>query len=460
MVRVNLGVLVFLFGCIVILAYLAYFQRGQIDRLLEAGYVMPASGEGGGESGDFIYIDSMHPWITSDKPGTCPICGMELIKVSGEDAKKMQEAVKSGVAKVSLSPIDRLTSNAQVSRVEEITISPEIKTYGTAVAPETGFQVLTTWVEGRIEKFYVQETGVYLKKGAPLIDVYSPMLVEAQQEFLVSVRAKKKLAESGNQSLGSNTDKLIESGRRKLSLMGMTDKQIAKLESDGTVVDKVTVYARAGGIVMRLMATQGMYMMEGGEILEVANLSPIWVELNVYEQDIPRVAVGDRVELTATGLGGEVKLNGPVTLLLPEVMGESRTLMVRAEVNNPGLALRPGMFVEGKIKKRTSEKVLVVPRDSVLWSGKGAKVWIPTVDEPGTYVAKEIKAGRILGDNGEWIEVLDGLRKGQSVLSGAVFLIDSEAELMNVGAAADSAAEAGGPSEKDGGGDNPPGHVH
>ncbi len=445
MVKVNIGVLVFLLGLVVLLGLFIRHQREQIDKMLSAGFKMPEGGIGAADDGS-IYIDSMHPWITSDKPGTCPICGMELIRVSGEDARKMQEAVASGVAKVSLSPLDRIISNAQVAHVEEIELSSEVKTYGTAVAPETGFQVLTSWVEGRVEKFYVQETGVYLQKGAKLIDVYSPMLVEAQGEFLVAVKARDRLREKNLDGVSENTQKLVESGRRKLSLLGMTGAQIENLEKNGTVVDRVTVYARQGGIVMRLMTTQGMYLMEGGEILEVASLSPIWVELNVYEQDIPKVKTGDRVELTATGLGGETKLNGVIKLLLPEIMGESRTMMVRAEVPNPGLKLRPGMFVEGKILRRESESALVVPRDSVLFSGKGAKVWIPTVDEPDTYIAKDVKAGRFLGENSEWVEILDGLRKGQTVLSGAVFLIDSEAELLNVGGGGgevEAAAEGG-----------------
>lgn len=432
MVKVNIGILVFMLGLVVFLGVFARYQRGQIDQMLTAGFTLPEGGAGDADAGS-IYIDSMHPWITSDKPGTCPICGMELIRVSGEDARKMQEAVASGVAKVSLSPLDRVISNAQVAHVEELTLASEVKTYGTVVAPETGFQVLTSWVEGRIEKFYVQETGVYLQKGAKLVDIYSPMLVEAQGEFLVAVRARDRMKEKNLQSVSENTQKLVESGRRKLNLLGMTDTQIDNLEKNGTVVDRVTVYARHSGIVMRLMTTQGMYLMEGGEILEVASLSPIWVELNVYEQDIPRVQIGDHVELTATGLGGEEKVNGTIKLLLPEIMGESRTMMARAEVANPGLKLRPGMFAEGKILKRESEIVLVVPRDAVLFSGKGAKAWIPSVDDPDTYVAKEVKAGRFLGENSEWVEILEGLRKGQSVLRGAVFLIDSEAELMNVG---------------------------
>ena len=366
----------------------------------------------------------------------------------------MREAVKSGVTKVSLSPIDRLTSNAQVAHAVKYNFNPEIKTFGTIVAPETGFRVLTSWVEGRVEKFYVQETGVYLNKGAPLIDVYSPMLVEAQQEFLVSVKAKKKLGSAGYSGLSENTDKLIESGRRKLKLLGMVDKQIDLLESDGKVVDKVTIYARQGGIVMELMTTQGMYLMEGGEILEVASLSPIWAELEVYEQDISKVQIGDTVSLNVSSLGGNVVATGPVTLLLPEVDEMTRTLKIRAEVNNPGMKLRPGMFVEGRILKKTGESVLVIPRDAVLFGGKGAKVWVPTASDPNEFVSKEVKIGRTLGEKGDLLEVTEGLREGQTVIRGAVFLVDSEAELMNVSAAggSDRAGENAPQGEGGGGG--------
>lgn len=434
MVKVNIGILVFLAGCIILLGLLARHQRGQIDRLLTAGFQVPEEGE---EAGAFIYIDSMHPWITSDRPGTCPICGMELIKVSGEKARKMQEAIKSGVAKVSLSPLDRLKANVELVLVEEYELIPELPTYGALVTPENAVHHLTSWVKGRVERFYVQETGAQLGKGARLMDVYSPELVQAQEEFLISIRARDRLAEGGFSNLSENTEKLIESGRRKLDLLGMTDEQIERLETAGEVVDTITVYARRGGLVMDIFITEGMYVKEGSRILEVARLNPIWAELEIYEADIPMVAIGDRVELTAIGLGGEVKVNGPITMLLPEVTGATRTLRVRAVVPNPGMKLRPGMFVEGHVLKKEIETILVVPRDCVLFSGRGARVWVPTTEDPDQYVSRSVKVGRTLGNDGELLEIVSGLRKGQTVIKGAVFLIDSEAELMTAGGVAD-----------------------
>ncbi len=393
----------------------------------------------------------MHPWITSDKPGTCPICGMELIKVSGEKAKEMQEAITSGVTTVSLSPLDRVKANVELGNVEEFTLMPEIKTFGSFVMPENAFYRLSSYVEGRIDRLYAQEVGAYISTGAKLMEIYSPDLVAAQEEFLISVGAKKNLVEKGFTDLIEGTNRLIESGRRKLKLLGMTDAQVKLLEEDGTVVDTITVFARRSGLVNQVLMTQGEYVMEGGAVIELANLSPIWVDLEIYEPDIPKVAVGDRVALSVTALGGKVSANGTISMFLPQLTEGTRTLKVRAVIDNPGYKFRPGMYVEGRILKRESEKFLVVPRDAVLISGKGARVWVPTTDDPDVYRPLSVTIGRIVGDDSEYYEVTEGLRLGQTVIRGATFLVDSEAQMMSAGAASDAPSED---TDKDDSGDN------
>jgi len=425
MTKVNIGVLVFLLGCIVLLGLAVRKQRDQIDMLLSAGYQFP---EKAAEE-EYIYIDLMHPWVTSDHPGTCPICGMELVKVTGEEARKMQEAVKEGVVQVSAPPVKRVLANVELTKVEELEWSEKLPVAGSVTTPTEAVSKLASWVEGRIDKLYVERVGDFVRKGQKIMEIYSPTLVQAQEEFLTALKTKEKMSTAGYEDLTRNTELLITSAKRKLTLLGMTEEQIKSLEQTGKIVDSVTVYARDGGIVMDIMAREGMYVMQGESIIELAKLDPIWVELEIYQQDAGRVNIGDRVEFSPIGEETR-KFTGRIFEFAPMLTEEKRTLLARARVSNPGYRLRPGMFVDGYIIKGKTEKVLVVPRNAVLITGRGARAWVPVAGIPNQFEPREVKIGRILGDKREYYEILSGLRAGQTVVAGAVFLLDSEAQLL------------------------------
>ncbi len=429
MTKVNIGVLVFLLGCVILLGIAVRKQRNQIDAMLRAGYQPP---EKAGEE-EFIYVDLMHPWVTSDHPGTCPICGMELVKVTGEEARRMQEAVKAGVVQVSAPPVKRVLANVELTNVQELSWREEFPVLGSVVTPSDALSNLASWVEGRIDKLYVERVGDFVKKGQKLMEIYSPTLVQAQEEFLTAIRTKERMDTAGYEDLTKNTEALIASSARKLKLLGMTEEQINKLAQTGKVVDSVPVYARESGIVMELMAREGMYVMDGESVLELANLDPIWVEMEIFQEDASRVTVGDEVEFHPVGESGRV-YSGRVFEFVPMLTMEKRTLLARARVTNPGYRLRPGMFVDGKIIKSGEEKVLIIPRNAVLVTGKGARAWVPSPGISDQFEPREIQIGRILGKNREFYEVKSGLRAGQTVVMGAVFLLDSEAQLLQASA--------------------------
>ncbi len=425
MTKVNIGVLVFLLGCILLLGLAVRKQRAQIDMLLSAGFQMP---EEKGEAG-FIYIDPMHPWITSDRPGTAPDCGMELIKVTGEEARKMQEAIKAGAVQVSAPVVKRVLANVELTKVRELDWREEIVVVGSVVTPTDQIVKLASWVEGRIDKLYIERVGDFVNKGEKLMEIYSPTLVQAQEEFLTAIRTKERMKTAGYEDLTKNTETLISSSARKLKLLGMTEAQINELAKTGKVVDRVMVYARDSGLVMDIMAREGMYVMMGESVIELANLNPIWVEMEIYQDDAKRVNIGDAVEFHPVGDSGRI-FHGRIFEFVPMLTMEKRTLLARARLSNPGYRLRPGMFVDGKIIKAGKEKVLAIPRNAVLITGKGARAWIPSPGLPDQFEPREVKIGRILGDNREYYEVVEGLRAGQTVVAGAVFLLDSEAQLL------------------------------
>lgn len=438
MTKVNIGVLVFLLGCVFLLGLAVRKQRDQIDAMLRAGYQIPERAI----EGEYIYIDLMHPWVTSERPGTCPICGMELVKVTGEEAKRMQEAVKQGVVQVSAPPVKRVLANVELAHVQEIPWREEISVVGSVVTPTDQIVKLASWVEGRIDKLYVERVGDFVKKGEKLMEIYSPTLVQAQEEYLTAIRTKQRMKTAGYEDLTRNTEALISSSARKLKLLGMTEEQINQLAKTEKVLDRVVVYARDSGVVMDLMAREGMYVMTGESVVELANLNPIWVEMEIYQDDAKNVSVGDAVVFYPVGESDKV-FRGRIFEFAPMLTMEKRTLIARARVDNPGYRLRPGMFVDGKIIKHgAAEKVLVIPRNAVLVTGRGARAWVPSPGMTDQFEPRNVKIGRILGDNREFYEVLEGLKLGDTVVAGAVFLLDSEAQLLVAAAGTSETKEA------------------
>jgi len=428
MIRVNPGMIVFLLGCIVLLGVAVVTQHGQMNQMLAQGYEMVAAKQE--EQGGRIYIDSMHPWITSDKPGTCPVCGMELIEVSAEEARAMQAAVEADVVKVSLPPQQRLVANVALAEAKRIEWAERIPTFGEIVIPDDATYTETSWVSGRIERLHARRVGDYLSRGAPLLEIYSEDLVAAQEEYLVALETVENMEAAGYPELAESSRKLAASTARKMRLLGLTDAQIDAVAKTGQVKDTVTVYAKYGGRILEVHADEGMRVPAGGMVLQVARLNPVWAELQIYEADQQRVSVGDQVRITGAGLPAE-GLTGSIFDFRPVLDESKRTLIARAELPNPGGKLKPGSFVEGEILKREEEQPLVVPRDAVLVTGKGARVWVPSPDVENQYEPREVEIGRVMGEGREYYEVLSGLREHQQVVSGAVFLVDSEAELLS-----------------------------
>jgi Cu(I)/Ag(I) efflux system membrane fusion protein len=445
MVRVNAGVIVFLLGCIVLLGAAVVAQRSQVNRMLLAGYERIRA-ESESQQGR-IFIDSMHPWITSDKPGTCPICGMELIEVSLEEAKAMQAAVDADVVTVSLPPQQRVVANVALEEAKRIECAERITVVGEIVIPDNATHTETSWVAGRINRLRARTVGDHIAKGAPLLEVYSEDLVAAQEEYLVALKTVEKMEAAGYPELAESSRKLAASTARKMSLLGLTDAQIDEVAKTGKARDTVTVYAKYGGVILEVYADEGMYVPAGGMILQAAQLNPVWTELHIYEADQERVNIGDEVRITGAGLPAD-GISGRIFEFKPVLEESKRTLIALASIPNPGGKLKPGSFVDGEILKRERENPLVVPRDAVLVTGKGARVWVPSPDVENQYEPREVEIGRVLGEEREYYEVLSGLRENQLVVQGAVFLVDSEAEFLSVRSGRANGEEAGEQAEE------------
>ncbi len=358
---------------------------------------------------------SMHPQIRQSEPGKCPLCGMDLIPVSHQD----DHAEHASPFIHSLSPVAAALADIQTTPVKYKV--PEHKVYltGKIAQNERRLAVITANFSGRIEKLFVDFTGQTVVKGEKLATIYSPELVTAQQELLEAGRYRE------------TNPVLYEAVKEKLRLWQITDSQIKDIEETGVVVTELDLYANTSGIVTRREVSQGDYVSRGNVLFEIADLNNVWVMMDAYESDIPWLKTGQQVDFTLTALPGKV-FTSTVTFVNPFIDPRTRTVPVRAEADNPGILLKPGMFVNAVITAGPAhdEKSLLIPKTAVLWTGKRSVVYTKVSgSESPAYEMKEILLGPPAGD---LYVVESGLQEGEEVVTNGAFAIDSAAQLRGI----------------------------
>lgn len=294
---------------------------------------------------------------------------------------------------------------------------------------ETRVSYITSWVPGRLERLYVDYTGVAVKQGDPMVGVYSPELVAAQEELIQSIRAADQLQASDVESLKRTAAQTVGAVREKLRLWGLKAEQIAEIEARGTVADNVVIRAPIGGVVVEKNAFEGQYVTTGTRIYTIADLSHIWIKLDAYESDLPWVRPGQHVRFSAEAYPGET-FEGRIAFIDPVLGSKTRTAKVRVDLDNPGGKLKPEMFVRGVVEARmgsgsSTEPPLVIPASAPLITGKRAVVYLEM--EPGLYAGREITLGPRSGD---FYVVEAGLEEGQRVVTQGNFKIDSAIQIL------------------------------
>jgi membrane fusion protein, copper/silver efflux system len=369
-----------------------------------------------------VYTCAMHPFIIKDAPGSCPICGMQLIK-------KVQAAQGSGTAKeqemlshVSLSPTQRVMANVATVVVGKLPLSKEIAATGIVQFDQSRQAKVTAWVAGRIDRLHVNTVGAYVSKGKPVAEVYSPDLVSAQQEFLLALRSRDQFKNSSIKSIAQGGEGLVGSARQRLKLMGVRDEQIASLEKGGEPNLRIPIYTPLSGIVIEKIVQEGQYVNLGDPLFAIADLSTVWVEVEVYENEFPFVKLGQAVSITSQSYPGK-PFNGRVSFIYPFLDPKTRTVKVRVELANPGLRLKPDMFVNALIKSPLGP-TLAVPASAVMDTGKRQVVWVEK--EAGMFEPRDVQVGARVGDN---VQIISGLSKGEKVAASGGYLIDSESQL-------------------------------
>jgi Cu(I)/Ag(I) efflux system membrane fusion protein len=383
--------------------------------------------EGGGGEESTTWTCSMHPQIQQDEPGQCPICGMDLIPASsGEESGETLEPDQirlderaQKLARIRTIEVERRASEGAAKRL-----------LGRIVPDETRVKTVTSWTSGRIDRLRVATTGERIRRGQVIADIYSPEIYAAHRELLSALDQLERLSDA--QSFAQTSAKSgVESVRRKLKLLGVTDSQLKRMEKADSPWESVPIRAQFGGTVLERLVDEGNYVNAGSGIYRVADLSNLWVQLDAYESDLPALQEGQLVELEVASLPG-VTFEGKISFIDPVVDPKTRTAQVRVEVNNPDGELRPGMWTEATVLADDAvpggeKPPLVIPESAPLFSGRRSIVYVkvPDRDVP-TYEAREVKLGAKVG---HVFPVIAGLEAGEEVVIYGAFVLDADLQI-------------------------------
>lgn len=382
-----------------------------------------------------IYRSTMNPGEVSDRPGKDSM-GMDMVSEEVERTPAGGGAEVDGRAPLKLSSQRRQLIGVRTAPVEKGPFVRTIRTVGRVTYDETRLRNVFTKVSGWVERLYANTTGQLVKQGEPLLTIYSPELVSSAQEYLLALRGRDRLA--GSELAGDSGERLVASARRRLLLFDLTPRQISALKETGEAPTTMTLHAPISGNIIARSVTQGDRIEPGTKLLDIAELSRVWVLADVYEYELPFVHVGQAARMTLSYLPGRT-FEGRVTFVYPVLSEATRTVKVRLEFSNPDFTLRPEMFAQVEILADLGER-LSVPESAVISTGTRDIVFVDRGE--GFFEPRELKLGVRLPDR---FEVLDGLVAGESVLISGNFLVDSESKLKAALAAAGS-DNAGGSS--------------
>ncbi len=366
-----------------------------------------------------VYYCPMHPNYTSDRPGQCPICGMTLVlkkEGKGEGVKAMEKG------EVFISPEKQQLIGVKTAKVGFATLEKVIQAKGIVEYDESRLFDVNTKFEGWIEKLFVNYTGKLVNKGNALFTIYSPELVSAEEEYLLSLKNRDIGQNSQFEELKASARAMVEAAKRKLKLWDITDEQIKQLEEKGEITKTLTVYSSYSGFVMEKMVTEGMKIMPGMSLYRIADLSSVWIMADIYEQDIPLVKLGQTAEISLLAMPGKM-IKGRVSYIYPSLESELRTVKVRIEADNENFSLKPNMYVDVGIRVEIGRRLTVV-ESAVIDTGERQLVVLARGN--GHFKPIEVRLGsKVEG----FYEVLSGVKEGDEVVVNANFLIDSESRM-------------------------------
>lgn len=356
------------------------------------------------------YTCSMHPQIRQDAPGSCPICGMDLIPLENDS-----EEEDGGDYTIRLTNSAMKIAEVSTSKIFKKSPYKTLHLSGKVMADERNISEITARYPGRIEKLLVNYTGQEVKKGEILAKIYSPEIITAQKELFEAVKFKQ-----------SNPN-YYKAARNKLKLWGISEQQIASIEKSGKAQFSFDILSPLSGTVTMRHTSLGDYVKEGTSLFEIMDLSKVWVVFDAYESDLPWIKKRDKINFSIPSIPNKV-FESTVTFIDPVMDAQSRVVGIRAEISNNKGLLKPQMLASGKLQAMLlgNKEVLLVPKSAILWTGKNAVVYVRTDNKKNLFQYREIQLG---ADAGEYYVVAGGLEEGEMVASNGVFKIDAAAQL-------------------------------
>lgn len=361
-----------------------------------------------------IWTCSMHPQIQLPESGQCPICFMDLIEIVKESNKNMQS-----LRQISFDRRARKLAEVEVQPVTRGHAATEVHMVGKIDYDETRVGTITSWVNGRIDKLFVDYTGSRVRRGQAMANIYSPELVTAQAELIQALAAFKRTEESENEIIKNTASRTLIASREKLRLLGLSATQLQTIEQLGKPTNHITLTAPLRGIVIKKDVNEGMYVKTGSPIYTLADLDRLWVILEAYESDLQNISIDQQVDFTVESYPGTA-FQGKVAYIDPLVNEKSRTIRIRLNVENKDGKLKPGMFVRAISSSAAptadvaKELPLLIPVTAPLITGKRALVYVQVENQPGTYIGREIILG---ARQGRFYQVKSGLVEGELLVT-------------------------------------------
>lgn len=365
-----------------------------------------------GESADQMWTCSMHPQIMQPEAGDCPICGMDLIPAEAGAEGLAANEIKMTENAMALANIQTtIVGNAEASDDDGM-----ISLSGKIAANEENNTVQASYFKGRIERLNVNYEGQQVNRGQLLATIYAPDLVAAQQELITAA------------SLKESQPALYKAVRNKLKNWKLSDTQINAIEESGTVRENFPIYATVSGTVSEVMAAQGDYVNQGQPIVKLSNLNSVWAEFDAYENQIAQFNIGQKINIT-TNAYPNMEFEGTISFIDPVLNNTTRTVTVRATLQNRDDLFKPGMFVTGKVKgaTQTMKNTLSVPASAVLWTGERSLVYVKTNPNEPVFEMREVTLGN---RSGETYQVSAGLNNGDEIVTNGTFTVDAAAQLQ------------------------------
>ena len=363
-----------------------------------------------------FYRSPMNPEVTSPVPAKGPM-GMDYIPVYA-DADANSPAGTVSIDPVTVQNIGVRTAVAQVR-----TIAREINTLGRVDYDERRITRLHPKTQGWVEKLRIGTTGEAIQDDEILLSIYSPQLVSSQQEYLLALKSFETLGDSPFEDVRRGAAELVDTSLERLRLLDVPEHQITALKESGEVSRLLHIHSPAEGIVVNVGVRDGQFVTPQSELYMIADLSAVWVFVDIFEEELPWVSVGDEAEMRVTAIPGTT-LRGKLTYIYPYAESKTRTIKARLEFDNSDFLLKPDMFADVTIYASPREDVVVVPSEAIVRSGLQEQVFV--VREPGKFEPRKVEIG--LSGEG-FTEIRSGVSSGEKVVVSAQFLIDSESKL-------------------------------